>query len=356
MTREIDHAPAPRRVPLPGPLGRVGEACYRLAIRRINAGFDRGVGVVTLDRPVISVGNLSTGGTGKTPMVMHVLHVLLNAGHHPCVAMRGYASRSGRDSDEAREYARALPTVPVVAQRNRTEGLLDLFATREGEAIDVIVLDDGFQHRQLARALDVVLLDASADPLHDRLLPAGHLREPVESLVRAEVAVVTHAERADPGVVAAIEARARELAPRAAFAVTRHAWTSLDMLNPASGEDDPAPVAALAGRRVFVACAIGNPEAFLAQAHAAGSKVVGALILRDHDPYHAPTIERLLAQARGAGAEFIVTTGKDWSKLDRVRPDAWPCPVVRPRLALAFDRGQADLDAAILTAVRDFAG
>lgn len=340
-----------RRAPLPGILGRAGAMLYRRAIGRINRRFDRGVGVVTLDRPVISIGNLSTGGTGKTPLVMHTLRVLRDAGFNPCVAMRGYASREGKKSDEALEYSKAFPDLEIVAQANRTEGLLNLFATPVGTEVDCIVLDDGFQHRQIARTLDIIAVDASASPFDDALLPAGHLREPVDSVARADAIVITHAERVDGMALASLERRLREHAPRQPIAVARHAWTSVDVLTPATGADSEQAIQFLGGRRAFAVCAIGNPEAFLAGVRSAtGQQLAGALVLADHDPYDSATIAGLLKLAAQSGASTLVTTSKDWSKLSRVRPDAWPFPVVRPRLAIRFDAGEDELTKQIIEA------
>src|SRR5881394_190373 len=149
------------RPALRGPLGPVAAAVYGAAISLRNRRFDRGKGVVTFDRPVVSVGNLSVGGTGKTPMVLHLARVLTEAGHRPCVAMRGYGAADGQKADEAREYHRAIRNLPVVAQPDRTLGLIELFGTEHGSEVDCVILDDGFQHRQIARQYDIVLIDAT---------------------------------------------------------------------------------------------------------------------------------------------------------------------------------------------------
>ncbi len=258
MDRADEHqsSAAGRRGPVPAWLGRIGEPLYRRAINYRNRRFDAGAGVHRLNVPVISVGNLSVGGTGKTPMVMHVLRVLLEGGHKPCVAMRGYSkrgqskrgqskhqhSRSARDapaessliieqvagsmaawtgrergqswtdtgaggewggvsnlgfSDEADEYRRAFPDLPLIARPDRIVGLRELLEKPFKPVVDCVVLDDGFQHRQIARDLDIVLVDASHPPMRDHLLPRGYLREPPESLRRASCVVITHAEMCD---------------------------------------------------------------------------------------------------------------------------------------------------------------
>jgi len=327
-----------RRPPLPGVFGRFVAAVYRREIGRRNRAFDRGAGVVRLDRPVISVGNLSVGGTGKTPMVMRVVDVLLDAGRRPCIAMRGYKAVDGV-SDEAEEYRSRLEGVPVVAQGDRVAGLRELL-TRDGD-IDVVVLDDGFQHRRIARDLDIVLVDATRDPFEDRLLPSGWLREPVASLGRAQVVVITHAECVDGQRIQAMAGRVRDVTPGAAIAVARHAWAGF--------VDERGREAAALGRALVV-CAIGHPAPFLMQARE-HVEVVKEIVLRDHDPYEPATIERI--RREGVGLDLILTTGKDWAKLSRA--GGWACPVVRPVLEMSFDRGWEELRGRVLGAAEQAA-
>lgn len=353
-----------RRGPLPriagAALGRPLSLLYGLEIARRNRLYDRGKGVVTFDRPVISVGNLSAGGTGKTPMVQWLTGVLLAAGRQPCIAMRGYGAGAGR-SDEAEVYRRAFPNVPVVAQANRIYGLLRLFheqhnadAGEAGDAphSDCILLDDGFQHRKIARDMDIVLIDATRPPFADRLLPAGWLREGVRSLKRATHIVVTHADSIPAADRSDLERRIAKVHGHPPIAITRHAWSGLT-LHTAAGPAIDEAISALRGRRVFAACAIGNPGPFLRVcAAAAAGPLAGELVLRDHDPYRPATVERLADAARSAGAEFIVTTEKDWSKLADAPAAAWPCPIAVPTLTLEFVRGGEDLahEAAAATA------
>jgi len=339
--------------PLSGPLRPIGvavEPVYRRVVARRNARFDRGRGVVTLDRSVISVGNLTAGGTGKTPMVDRVVRWLIEAGHRPAIAMRGYGARASGRSDEAQLYDDAFEGVPVVARPNRLDGLLALFATPRGGAVDVVVLDDGFQHRRLARALDLVLVDATRDPAADRCLPAGWLREPIESLVRAGAVVLTHADRATPSGLASVERLVRAHTGADPVALSRHAWSGLRVRAPGAGEDEQRPASWLAGRRALAVCALARPESFFASCEAAGARLIERVALRDHDPYSTRTIEWLLGTLERTGAETLLVTEKDWTKLRRVRPELWPCPVARPVLTLGFERGGADLHAIVLRA------
>lgn len=362
--------PERRRAPLPV-FGRLLEPFYRVVIGRVNRRFDAGVGVTRVrDRKgsriaVISIGNLSVGGTGKTPMVVHVVRTLREAGRRPCIAMRGYR-RGGEaegEADETDAYRREFPGVAIVAQPDRLSGINTLFAGgggRGGDGIreerpDCVVLDDGFQHRQIARDLDVVLVDATRSPFADRLLPAGWLREPVESLGRASAVVITHAESARPDDLKQLLQRISASHGKPPIAVTRHVWTHLVVTD--SGGERGLGLDWLIGKRVLGCCAIGNPGAFARSlrmtVEGSGRGEVSEMItLPDHDPYTPGTVARLVQSARRQGAEAIVVTDKDWSKLRRVSPPGgkWPCPLVRASLALVFDSGREEFDRLVVRA------
>jgi len=335
-----DMMPRPHaRPPIPALLGRPLSWVYGAVIARRNRRFDRRTGVIEFDRPTISIGNLSVGGTGKTPMVMHVVGVLKRAGLSPCIAMRGYRSAGG-ESDEAAEYARGVPGVPVVVRANRVEGLIKLFGSEAGERVDAIVLDDGFQHRRIARDLDVVFADA--------LLPLGWLREPVASLGRAGAVVITHAEGADASRVREIEREVARVNASTLVAICEHAWTGLRGIS----EDRNEPVSWLRGKSVVVACAIGNPHAFVAQvACAVGREPVASILLRDHDPFHEGTVDQIITKAMETRADAVVMTNKDVSKLNPEEV-GWPCPVVRPQLEMRFVSGGEEFDRLVIDRVR----
>ncbi len=328
---------------LPAWLSALGERVYARGLAARSAKFDAGLGVVTIDRPVVSVGNLTVGGTGKTPMVAWLLETLLAEGHDPAVAMRGYRSRNGL-SDEAELYRQRFNEVPVVAQPQRLEGLIDLFATERGQRVDCVVLDDGFQHRRIARQMDIVLIDASRPLQHDRLLPAGWLREPVESLRRATHVVVTHAEAVREADLQRLEQWLSDEMGRGIDAVARHAWTRLEITEP-SGEQRTEPVSWLRGRQVVAACAIGNPGPFLASVSRATGTEVAGRTYRDHHVFDRADVRTLQTSVTQRGAQALVVTAKDWTKLGAIPASTWPCPIVRPVLQMQFDRGEAALRA-----------
>lgn len=376
-TPRVPIADDPRpAAPLPVWLGHLFEPAYRFAISRRNRGFDRGRGVTRLDVPVISVGNLSVGGTGKTPMVAHIVSTLLREGLaggdagpsiRPCIAMRGYTPSRVRakrerlhEPDETDAYRRMFPDVPIVAQPDRLVGLRRLFATSDPRPT-CVVLDDGFQHRKIARDLDIVLIDASRSPLDDRLLPAGWMREPLESLKRADLIVLTHAELVEPADIETLDAGLRSATGQGIDAVARHVWTGL---RTGEGEREQLlPLDWLLGKRIAAACAIGNPAGFLhslrvtmnADDVTTGPQghLIGAMTLPDHDPYGPEVVSALARLAAEGDADAIVVTDKDWSKLRRLPADRFgDIPVLRPVLAMVFERGQAALDAGVVATAR----
>lgn len=346
-----------RPSPLPSalrPFGPAFEAVYRFELGRRSRAFDRGKGVIELDRPVVSVGNLSVGGTGKTPMVRRLVRALRDAGHDPAIAMRGYASTNGL-SDEADEYRRSLDGVPVVAQPNRAQGLLDLFATERGERIDCVILDDGFQHRKLARCFDVVLIDSTRDPFADHLLPRGWLREGADALGRAHAVAITRADAAGAARVREIASKARQINPALLVAAYRHAWLAMRVHEFAAGAitTREESVAWARSKRLGVACAIANPDALLGMVRSALGEPTGSVILPDHDAYDAPALKRVIELSHAS--EVLLVTDKDWSKLARVRPELWGCPVVVPRVEMEPMPGLLDGESSSLDALESTA-
>src|SRR5436190_16306424 len=168
---------------------------YGWIVRRRNARFDRGLVQPTkVAAPVISVGNLTVGGTGKSPFVAWLARWFLDRGTSVTIISRGYGSRGGKPNDEALELAARLPGVPHLQNPDRIAAANQALATNPAQ---VLILDDGFQHRRLARDLDIVLLDALAPFGYGHLLPRGLLREPIESLARAQVVALSRSDAVD---------------------------------------------------------------------------------------------------------------------------------------------------------------
>jgi tetraacyldisaccharide 4'-kinase len=334
--------------PLPGylaPLAVPASWIYERVIAARNARFDRGQGVQRIDRPVISVGNITTGGTGKTPMVMWIAERLIDAGYKPAIAMRGYKSVNGK-SDEQMEYADRLPGVPVIANPERAAALREYLP--QHPEIDCVILDDGFQHRQLHRDLDLVLIDATANTFNDRLLPAGHLREPLENLRRADAIIITHADAPSDSELSRFNAQILTHHGRPTLAVSRHVWSRLDVHQNQSVQS-LCDVDWLREKRVLTLVGIGNKRAIQRECRRLNVKVVADLEAEDHDWYDNDTTLQLqnrltILKMHGKiqtdmGCDAIFATAKDWVKLrDLIDWSAWPVPIVVPRLELeVFD-------------------
>ncbi len=278
--------------------------------------------------PVISVGNLTLGGTSKTPMVLWLLEHLLASGAHPGVALRGYGGSyeggcervssagqrgdAGRWGDEAQMIAGRFPGVPVVVGRKRSLAALDLVSSA---GVDVVVLDDGFQHRALERHLDIVMLD-SASPLgNGRLLPAGPLRERPSALRRARVMVLSRWSESSDGMRRTSEARLRDLAPGAAFA-----RCSLEPTGLWSRGDCQVPAGDVAHAGCLAFCGIARPTSFRRQLSRLGVEPLALRAFRDHHRYTSLELEALEAEALRRKAGWLVTTEKDQARLDGWRP------------------------------------
>jgi tetraacyldisaccharide 4'-kinase len=301
---------------------------YAWAIARRNRRYDSGASdVVLLDRPVISVGNITTGGTGKTPMCIWLAERLIEMGRKPAVVSRGYRAARHEINDEMQVLTHRVPAAVCVA--NPLRAAAAEFAIEEYGA-DVIVMDDGFQHRGLARDLDIVLIDATCPFGFDHVLPRGLLREPVENLVRADLFIVSHADLATPEQIRTVTARLSDLAPDLPTARCRHRITGLISLEGVISPISPMPVS-----RVFLTAGIGNPRPFRDSVLTFGLDVAGACWWPDHHRYREADAESIERLAGGARAQAIFTTEKDLVKLQHLARE-WTVPVIALRADLDF--------------------
>lgn len=268
------------------------------AIVRIrNALYDRGTLHVHLPSlQALSVGNLTVGGTGKTPISSWLATRLESRGARPAIVLRGYGG------DEPLVHARLASSVPVLVNADRATGI----AAAAAAGADVVVLDDAFQHRRVARVADIVLLSADAPETPARLLPAGPYRESPRGLRRATLAIVTR-KAATPARAQEVAAWSRRIAPDVPVAFMHLA---LDAMH--SGNGPATSLATLAGRRVCAIAAVGNAEAFGRQLALTGA-IVRLREFPDHHPFTAADARML---ARGLAAEEIaLCTLKDAVKL-----------------------------------------
>ena len=295
------------------PLTRPSSWVFRWLVAIRNASYDRGIGVRRSPIPVISIGNLAVGGTGKTPFVARTVTLLRELGARPAVVSRGYGGSAGRGpvrvrshdgghggahlvGDEPWMLAARFSDLPVIVGSDRRAGVA---AAAEGGA-NVAVLDDGFQHRRLERVLDVVVLPARSPLGNGRLLPAGPLREPVSSLRRAQI-VVRVGTTSDP-----VEDIPGAPKPRIG---TFHAVRRSSGFAVPGGGDAPAP------DRAVAFCGIGHPESFRAVVESTGVDIVEFVAFRDHHPFRESDLRPLLELARRHDVPLL-TTEKDIARLD----------------------------------------
>ena len=312
------------------------ELLFRGVVAARGALYDRGGATAhPLALPAVSVGNLTVGGTGKTPVAAWVAARLLARGAAPALVLRGVGA------DESRVHALLNPRVPVVEDRDRVRG------ARRAAALgaDLVVLDDAFQHRRAARDLDLVLVSAERAARRVRLLPAGPYREGPGALARASAVVVTRkvapraaAEaalaallRGRPGLVGAVVHLAPDLLRR---------WPGEGAGAGGAEGAGEAPLGALRGARVLAVAGVGEPGAFVAQLAAAGARVEAAAF-PDHHAYDDADVARLARRA--AEVDRVVTTLKDAVKLGPRWPRSAP-PLWYVSQRVEVERGAAALD------------
>lgn len=280
---------------------------YCAAVRIRNWSYDRRQGKVhSASVPVVSIGNLTVGGTGKTPMVKWVARYFREEGVRVALVSRGYGAEQGAKNDEALELEYSLPDVPHLQNPDRVEAATTAIEEFESQ---LILLDDGFQHRRLGRDLDIVLLDATCPFGYDWLLPRGTLREPISGLSRAQVACLTRSDRIEPQQRQKIQRRVAQIAPTAVWCEAVHQPSSL-----LRSDGSESSVDEVQGRRVAGFCAIGNPAAFRATIDSLGGELVGWHELPDHHSYTADDLCRLEELVQSYQPDIVLCTHKDLVK------------------------------------------
>lgn len=285
---------------------------YAAGIATRTIAYDRGwLRTHRVPVPVLSIGNVTTGGTGKTPLVAWFTQRLQLAGYRPGILSRGYRSLDGATNDEAMVLERLCPGVPQVPMRDRVAGAA---IAMEQYHCDALVLDDAFQHRRLARDLDVVLIDALQPWGYGHLLPRGLLREPLSALKRADVVIITRSDQVDASTLTDIRytiARVRGVEEHIAvrFAPKR-------LMNALGHVQHPGCFGA-AGMLAF--CGIGNPDGFRRTLQDIG--VTSDLrVFPDHHHYTAADLNDLAQWQRAHGATALMTTMKDLVKIPLEHP------------------------------------
>lgn len=315
---------------------------YRLAIQYRNRRYDSGAAeVLDCGVPVISVGNLTTGGTGKTPLVCYLAKRLRQQGKQVAMISRGYGSSGDEPNDEARELAARLPDVPHVQNPDRVAAAA---AAVDRHGAEIILMDDGFQHRRLHRDLDIVVIDASCPFGFGHLLPRGLLREPISGLRRAGLVVLTRCGGVGEAELVRIEDTIRQHHPTVPILRSDHQPRGLLTAGGESQTITPQPVAALS--------AIGNPAAFEASLSRCGLTVRAAKRLPDHDRYSARRIEEIEHWIRTLRDPIsaVICTHKDLVKLQRAELGGKPLKALLIELQLQAEPDS--LDALLADAVR----
>lgn len=281
---------------------------YELMVRIRNAAYRRGwLRTRRVSAAVVSIGNLTTGGTGKTPFVEYVAAFYRRLGRRVAILSRGYGGKGGRN-DEALVLEENLPEVPHLQGADRLALAQNAIEDLQSE---ILLLDDGFQHRRLARDLDLVLIDATTPWGYGYLLPRGLLREPPSSLSRAGLIVLTRCDQVAAEQRERLRQTIARIAPRVSVIESRH--RPVDLRN---SEGDSAPLHMLRDNPTAAFCGLGNPEAFRRTLMDLGTELCAFRAFPDHHIYTRGDIETLRRWAESLpGGANIVTTQKDLVKL-----------------------------------------
>jgi len=290
---------------------------YSVAVRARNFLYSKEwLKVHRADAAVISVGNITVGGTGKTPVVIWLCKEIISDSRFQisncqcAILTRGYKSRAQETEDYRDEpaiLAESCPEVKVIVNPDRVAGA--------GEAIskfgaNTLIMDDGFQHRRLARDLDIVTIDATRPFGYGKMLPAGLLREPAASLKRADAVVITRCDQIAETELSEIERKLQTINPDVIIARSIHAPAYVK-----SADNQEISLEQLKGKKIFAFCGIGNPEAFLNTIKQPKANLVGSKVYNDHHHYTNDCLADIYEQAGGLKADLILTTQKDWTKI-----------------------------------------
>ncbi|MCP4944403.1 MAG: tetraacyldisaccharide 4'-kinase [Planctomycetaceae bacterium] len=316
---------------------RMASVPYGIVVRRRNHNYDRQVAdIQRCDVPVISVGNLTTGGTGKTPIVCLLAKRLRERGLRVAIVSRGYGRGDADANDEAMELHARLPDVPHIQNPDRVAAAQ--VAVEELEA-QIILMDDGFQHRRLHRDLDIVVIDATCPFGFGYQLPRGLLRESMDSLSRADAVLITRCQAVDPTAIESIRQTISTYNAEVPILASNH--TPIGLLE---YPETNLPLKNINQQKVGVLSAIGNSDAFEHTVRQCGATVQSARHLPDHDPYAPETVASLRDWAKQLGNEiaYIVCTHKDLVKLQTDRLGGKHLVALQIDLTLQNDANEFD--------------
>ena len=313
----------------------VVEIPYAVVVRARNVAYDRGsLKQHRVEVPVICVGNLTMGGTGKTPMVEYLARWFRQRQVRVAIVSRGYRAVAGQGNDEAKELAEKLPDVPHIQNPDRVAA--SRLAIDELD-MQLILLDDGFQHRRLARDVDIVLIDALEPFGYGHLFPRGMLREPLSGLRRARLVALTRADLVS-------DERRRELRQRVCGHVPEAAWIEVahqpaglarmgqslgdlpigDGSSPGTSSPETGALESLRGKRVVAFCGIGNPNGFRLSLESCGVELLGFHEFPDHHDFTREDVEKLREAGVALQPDLFVCTHKDLVKIELERLGSVP--------------------------------
>jgi len=312
--------------------------CYGCGVRTRNCAFDLGLKRFhQAPVPVVSVGNITTGGTGKTPFVAYLAHWFQQRSVRAVILSRGYHSLPGQVNDEKLMLDQFCPGVPHLQNPNRVRSAQ--IASDEHDA-QVLILDDGFQHRRLARDLDIVLIDALNPFGYNHLLPRGLLREPPDGLQRADLIVITRADQCSDAARQAIIERIGSIC--GSSECVELAYPPECLINSAGKTIE---FDTLRDKSMAAFCGIGNPDGFAKTIVDCGLRIADSAVFSAFPDHHHYTSEELSAIGKQAGqhaAAAILTTQKDLVKINR--PELSGCPLWAVKIGIRLLRGSELLD------------
>ncbi len=291
---------------------------YRCGIAGKNAAFDFGLRQpFEAKAPVISVGNLTTGGTGKTPVVAFLANWFRDAGIKVGLLSRGYKSFDDQANDEKLVLDQLCPGVPHWLNSDRIESAKQ--AVQDG-GCELLILDDAFQHRRIHRDLDIVLIDALNPWGYGHCLPRGLLREPVSVITRADLIFITRADLVSPEELTAI--RTELVRHQQVASVVELSFQPTSLLNT---EGTTRPLSEVTGQRCLGFCGIGNPASFEQTLRRLGTIVADFVAFPDHHHFSEDDLRRLGNQAIAVSADMLLVTQKDLVKLRSAEINDRPC-------------------------------